>query len=103
MVVADHEQHAALFRRASGMAVPDRIAGAVDAGSLPIPQRVDAIDRAGRIIADALRAGDSGRGEILVHRRQELDVVRVQRRLGTPCFGVDARERRAAIAADEAR
>ena len=72
MIVADHQQNPALFRRTGGVAVPNRIAGAVDAGALAVPQRKHAIDGAGRIVADALRARDGGCGEILVHRRENL-------------------------------
>ena len=46
MVVARHHQHAAVRRAAVGVAVLDRIAGAVDAGALAVPQREHAVDGA---------------------------------------------------------
>ena len=103
MIVADGHQNAAGLRRAGGMSVPDRIARAVNAGPLAIPQRKDAGDAAQRIAGDPLRPGDGGGGEVFVDARHEADVVRGDGRRRAPEFGVDAGERRAAIAADETR
>ena len=48
MVVARHHQHAAVRRRAVGVAVLERVARAVDARPLAVPQREDALDGRGR-------------------------------------------------------
>ena len=101
MIVADHEQHAALFRCAGGMAVTDCIARPIHARPFAVPQAEHAIDCTRRIAADPLCTGYRGSGKILVHRREKPDVMLRQRRLGAPYFGVDARERGAAVATDE--
>ncbi len=103
VVVAGDDQHAAQRRRAVGVAVLERVAGAVDPRALAIPQRVDAVDRALGVERDALRAQAGGRGQVLVDRRQELHLRRVEQLLGLPQLLVDHAQRRAAVARDEAR
>ena len=73
MVVAGDDQHAAMRRRAIGIAVLQRVAGAVDAGALAVPEAEHAIDLALRMGLDLLRAEHRGRGEVFVDRGQELD------------------------------
>ena len=102
MVVAGDHQHAAMRRRAIGVAVLERIAGAVDAGTLAVPEPEHAIDLAVGLGLDLLRAEHGGCREVLVHGGQEFDAVLLQSLLDAPQFEIDAAERRAAIAGDEA-
>ena len=73
MVVARHHQHAAARGGAVGVAVLQRVAGAVDAGALAVPHGEDAIDLGAGVGLDLLRAEDGGGGEVLVDRGEELD------------------------------
>ena len=102
MVVAGDDQHAAMRRGAVGVAVLQRVAGAVDARALAVPEAEDAFDGPVRIALDLLRAQHRGRGQVLVDGRQELDPVLGEERRHPPGFEIDAAERRAAIAGDEA-
>src|SRR5512139_1021367 len=88
--------------RAVGIAVLQSVARAVDAGPLAVPETEHALDLAIGLRLDLLRSEHRGRGEILVHRRQKLDPLGLQAILDAPEFEVDAAERRAAIAGDEA-
>ncbi len=75
MVVAGQTQHAAVFRRARGIAVAEHVAAAVDAGTLAVPDADHAVVAgAGRQI-ELLRAPDRGGREVLVHAGLEFDVV----------------------------
>ena len=103
MVVAGDHQHAAMGRRAIGVAVLQRIARAVDAGALAVPEAEDALHLLVGIGLDLLRAQHGRCGEVLVDGGQELDPVRLDLLLHAPELEVDAAERRAAIAGDEAR
>ncbi len=102
MVVAGDHQHAAMWRGAVGIAVLQCVAGAVDAGALAVPEPEHAIDLAVGLGLDLLRAEHRGRGEIFVHGRQEFYCVALQPFRDAPEFEIDAAERRAAIARDEA-
>ena len=102
VVVASHHQHAAVRRGAVGIAVVQRVAGAVHAGPLAVPEREHAFDLALRIGFDALRAQHRGGGQLLVDRRQEAHAGRLIGGLRLPDLLVDLAERRAAVAADEA-
>ena len=102
VVVASHHQHAAVRRGAVGVAVVQRVAGAVHAGPLAVPEREHAFDLALRIGLDALRAQHRGGGQLLVDRRQEAHAGRLIGGLRLPDLLVDLAERRAAVAADEA-
>ena len=103
VVVAGEAQHAAVLRRARGIAVPEHVAAAVDAGALAVPDADHAIILgAGRQI-ELLRAPDRGRREVLVHAGLELDVVLLEVFSGGEQLLVVAAERRAAVAGDEAR
>ncbi len=81
----------------------ERIARAVDAGSLAVPESEHPVDLAVRVRLHLLRTEHRRRGEVLVHGRQELDVVLVEKRFRAPEFLVEPAERRAAVAADESR
>src|SRR6516225_9281692 len=105
MVVAGDHQHAAMRRGAIGVAVLECVTRAVDAGALAVPEAEHALELLDLAIAlrlHLLRAEHGGRGEVLVHRRQEFDAPRLQLLLDAPELEVDAAERRAAIAGDEA-
>ena len=78
VVVAGDDEDAAVRRRAVGVAVLERVAGAVDAGALAVPHREDAVGGALGVGLDALRAEHRGRGELLVDRGQELDAGGVE-------------------------
>ena len=102
MVVAGETQHAAVFRRARRIAVAENVTGAINAGTLAVPDADDAIVlRAGRQV-ELLRAPDCGRREILVHAGLELDAVLREMLFRGGELLVVAAERRAAITGDEA-
>ncbi len=82
--------------------VPQRVAAAVDAGALAVPEREDAVVPAFAAHLGLLRAPDRGRGEVLVEPRHEGYASLVQMALGAKHLRVDAAERRAAIAGNEA-
>ncbi len=103
MVVAGHEQHAAVGRGAGMTHVLEDIPAPVDAGCLAIPKREHSIDTRLACQVYLLRAPDRRRGEFLVDSRQELHVVGLQFLLRAPESLVESAERRAAIAADESR
>jgi hypothetical protein len=103
VVVAGQSEHAAVRRRAGHVAVLERVARAVDARSLAVPHGEDAVVFGAREQADLLAAPHRGRGEVLVDARLEVDVVALDETLGAPQLAVEAAERRAAIARDEAR
>ena len=103
MVVAGEAEHAAVLGRARGIAVPEYVAAAVDAGALAVPDADRAIIfGAGRQI-ELLRAPDRGRREVLVHAGLELDVVLFEVLAGGEELLVVAAQRRAAVAGNEAR
>src|SRR5690606_8098700 len=102
VVVAGGDEHAAVPRRARGVTVLERIAGAVDAGTLAVPQPEHAVVARAGEEARLLRAPDRRRREILVQPRLEADIGRVEILLRTPQLAVETAERRAAIAGDEA-
>ena len=102
MVVAGKAQHAAVLRRARGIAVTEHVAAAIDAGALAVPDADHAIViGAGRKV-ELLRAPDRGGGQVFVHAGLEFDVVLFEVFSGGEELLVVAAERRAAIAADEA-
>ncbi len=103
MVVPGNHQHAAMRRGAIGVAVLQRITGAIQPRALSVPQAEDAFELLVRIGLHLLRAEHGGRGQILVDRWQELDAVFRNQLLRPPQLQVDATKRRAAIAGDETR
>src|SRR5690606_3505118 len=103
VVVAGRDEHASAPRRAGGVAVLERVAGAIDARPFAVPQREDAVvARAGKE-ARLLRAPDRRCGEILVEARLEPDVGRLEPALRAPQLAIEAAEGRAAIAGHIAR
>ena len=101
MIVAGNDQHAAMRRGTVGVAVLQRIAGPIDAGTLAVPEAEHAIDLARRIGFDLLRSQHRGGGEVLVDGGQEFDATLGEEFLGAPQFQIDAAERRAAVAGDK--
>ena len=102
VVVAGQRQHAAVLRGAGGVAVLEHVAAAVDARALAVPHGEHAVVlRAGEQVG-LLRAPDHGRAEVLVEARRELDAMRLEVLLGLPQLQVEAAQRRAAVAGDEA-
>ena len=75
---------------------------AVDARALAVPEPEHAIDLAVALRLDLLRSEHSCRRKILVHGGKEFDAVPLQPILDAPELEVDAAERRAPIAGDEA-
>ena len=102
VVVAGQHQHAAVLRRAGEVGVLEHVAAAVHARALAVPHREHAIDLRARVQVDLLRAPDRRRGEVLVQPGLELDVGAVEVLLRLPQRLVEAAERRAAVAGDEA-
>src|SRR5690606_33659912 len=102
VVVGGQCQHATVAPGAGGVAVLEHVAAAVHAGALAVPHGVDAIDlRAGEQVG-LLRAPDHGRAEVLVEARLEAHLRRLQVLARTPQLQVEAAQRAAAVAADEA-
>ncbi len=101
VVVAGHHQHAAMRGGAIGVAVLERVAGAIDAGALAVPHREHALDGALRVGLDALRAEHRRAAQLLVDGGQEAHAGRVEQLLRLPHLLVDHSQRRAAVAADE--
>ena len=103
VVVAGEAQHAAVLRRARGIAVAEHVAAAVDAGALAVPDADHAVVAGARRQIELLRAPDRGGREVLVHAGLELDVVLLEMFARGEQLLVVAAERRTAIAGDEAR
>ena len=103
VVVASDHQHAAVPRAAGGVAVAKRVAGAVDAGPLAVPDGEDAVVRSALEQVELLAAPDRGRRQVLVDAGLEMDVLFLQEAPRLPKRLVVAAERRAAIAGDETR
>ena len=103
MIVRREREHAAVLRRASRVAVLEHIAAAIDARALAVPHREHAVVLRARKQVRLLRAPDHRRAEILVEARREFDVGRLEVFLRLPELEVEATERRAAVAGDEAR
>ena len=78
MVVAQHGQYAAVGRGAIGVAMLERVAGAIDAGALAVPDGEDAIDGALIIRFDLLTAEHGGAAELFIDGRLEGDAGRVE-------------------------
>jgi len=102
VVVAGDDEHAAVRRRAVGVAVLQCVTGAIHPRALAVPHREHAIDAALGVRLDALRAEHLRGGELLVDRGDEAHTEVGQARSGFPDREVDHAERRSAIAADEA-
>ncbi len=97
VVVARERKRSALRRRSGEVGVPQRVARAVDAGALAVPDAEHAIDRRAGKARHVLRAPDGGRGEVLVEPRAEDDVVPGEDRACAPQFDVVSAHRGTAI------
>ena len=93
MVISRHHQHAALGRRAIGIAVFQRIAGPVHARPLAIPHGKYALDLAMRIQARLLRPQNRRCTQVFVDRRHKGDAVLGNPLAGAPQFQVQPPER----------
>jgi hypothetical protein len=102
VVVAREHQHAAVLGGAGGVGVLEHVAAAIDAGALAVPHGEHAVVLRAVEQVDLLRAPDGGRRQVLVHARLELDVVALEVLGRAPQRLVEAAERRAAVAGDEA-
>ena len=103
VVVTGQAQHAAVFRRARGIAVAEYVAAAVDAGALAVPDADHAIVAGALRQIELLRAPDRGGREILVHAGLELDVVLLEMFARGEQLLVVAAERRTPVARHEPR
>ena len=101
MVVAGQQQHAAMLRTAREIAVPQHVAGPVDAGPLGVPHRENAVIVGVREQVELLAAPDCRGGEVFVDAGFEMDVVLLDERLRLPELLVEGTERRASVAGDE--
>ena len=84
VVVARHQQHAAVFRGAGEIHVFEHIAAAVDAGPLAVPQGEDAVVVRLADHFDLLRSPYRRCGKFFVDAGLEFDVMGLQMLLGLP-------------------
>src|SRR5450631_2089556 len=101
-IVAGYREHAAMGRCADRVAMLDRIAGAIEARIFRVPNAEHASVFAAADGGNLLRAADGGRGDFFVETRFKMDMVVLEQRFRLPEREIDAAERRAAIARDEA-
>src|SRR5690606_28984013 len=80
----------------------ERIAGAVDAGRLAVPDPEHAVDGRASPEMNLLAAPDGRRGEVFIQAGLEMNVVLVEEALCAGELLIIAPERGAAIAGDEA-
>ena len=100
VVVAHHGDHPAPGGGAGEIGVAERVAGAVDAGALAVPDAEDAVVTAVATELGLLGAPKRGGGEVLVDCRLEKDVRGFERLARTPKLHVEPAQWRAAIAGD---
>ena len=103
MVVTEHQQHAALGRRALAVAVFDRVASTVHTGTLAVPQGEYAIDLRLRQQVQLLRTPNRSSRQVFVHARFEANIGGLQPRPFLLHLQVQSAERRATVAAHKAR
>ena len=103
MVVAAHQQHSAMLRRARRVAVQQRVAGAREARPLAVPHAEYALIARMRVERHLLRAPDAHHRELFVLARLEMDVMPLQQVVRLPQRLVHVVERRALETGDEAR
>ena len=103
VVVAAQRQRAAPGRGARGVGVAQHVGAAVHAGRLAVPDAEHAVVARAGEDAHVLRAPHGGGRQVLVHAGLEVDVVRLEPLGVAPQLHVVAAQRRAAVAADEAR
>ncbi len=102
VVVGGEREHAAELRGAGRVAVPEHVAAAVHARTLAVPHREHAVVLGAGEQVGLLRAPHHRRAEVLVEAGRELDVRGLQVLLRLPQLEVEAAQRRAAVAGDEA-
>ena len=102
MVVAHQCEHAAARRGAREIGVAEDVAAAVDARSLAVPEPEHAVETALASHLRLLRAPDRGGREFLVEAGLEMDVVGLEQVLQPRELQIEAADRRAAVAGDEA-
>ena len=102
MVVGGQRQHAAQWRGAGGIAVLEHVTAAVHARALAVPHGKHAVVVGAFKQISLLRAPDHGRAQVLVQAGREHDVGIGQMLFGFPQFQIEAAQRRAAVAGDEA-
>ena len=101
-IVADHQQCAPGRAGAGGVGMAQRVAGAIQARRLAVPEAEHALMAGPRKQAHLLAPPHRGGGEILVDCRLEDDSPGLQAWRQPPEFPVQAAERGAAVAGDEA-
>src|SRR6185503_14437015 len=103
VIVTRDRDDAAVARRSGRVAMLERVARAVDAGPLAVPHAEHAFVTSAREQVRLLGAPDRGGRKILVQTGLEADVRGVEVGRRAPQLAVEAAERRAAVAGDEAR
>ena len=103
VIIAHQHQHAAQRAGAKQIAVTERIAGAIDAGALAVPNAEHAVVFRLAGERDLLGAGTRGGRQVFVQARLEHDVVLLQKFLRRSQLLIVAAQRRAAIAGNIAR
>ncbi len=103
VIVAGQAQHAAVLRRARGIAMAEHVAAAVDARPLAVPDADHAIVPGARRQIELLRAPDRGGRQIFVHAGLELDVVLIEMLARGEQLLVVAAERRTPVSRDKTR
>ncbi|KAG1600616.1 hypothetical protein G6F46_014009 [Rhizopus delemar] len=103
MVIGRQRQHAAVTRGAGGVGVLEHVAAAVHARALAVPHAEHALHVGAGEQVGLLGAPDHGGAQILVEAVGELHPGRVQVLARAPQFQVEAPQRAATVAADEAR
>jgi hypothetical protein len=102
-IVAAQRQHAAVPAHAGEVGVLEDVPGAVDAGSLAVPDAQHAVVLRLRKIVGELAAVDGGGAEVFVEAGDEDDVVLAQQRRIALEREIESAERGAAIARDQCR
>ena len=88
---------------ASGVGVPNRVRGTIEAGRLAVPEAKDAVRSGARKQAHLLTAPHGGGGKVLVDPRLEDDAKRFEGGGLAQKFHVQSPQRGAAVAGDETR
>lgn len=102
MVVGGQRQHAPVHRGAGRVGMLEHVAAAVHARALAVPHAIHALDLGAREQVGLLGTPDHGGAQVLVEAGGELHPRRLQVLAGPPQFQVEAAQRAAAVAADEA-
>ena len=103
MVVAHQGKYATMLGGAGEIGMAEHVAGAIDAGSLAVPNAENAVELAFAAQFSLLRAPHRGRSQVLVEAGVKENVVRLEQGFGALELLVEPAERGAAIAGDIAR